>query len=292
MIKHFDNLIDLFRAFPTEESCIDHLRAIRWRDGEYCPHCGHGKIYKFKRTRLFKCGGCNVNFSIRVGTIFEDSRLPLQKWFAAIWLITNHPKGIASTTLAKDLKVTQKTAWFILHRLRYATGHKSFNKPLSGIVEIDDGFFGGGGKGPHGKTQVIGAVERQGDVVARVVPLGLGKPEAQQFIDETISPSAKMVVTDSGVAYRSLEGIKHKMVNHSRGGGYRGKAHTQTIESVWSQLKRQIVGVHHWVSPKHLQSYINEMAWRLNQRTIQGDDRVSVLLSGIGGRLTYRDLIS
>jgi transposase-like protein len=120
-MQHFESLIDLFRAFPNEDACIKHLRTIRWRKGEFCPRCGHDKLYDFKRIRLFKCKQCRSNFSIRVGTIFEDSKLPLQTWFAAIWLITNHPKGVASTTLAKDLKVTQKTAWFILHRLRHTS---------------------------------------------------------------------------------------------------------------------------------------------------------------------------
>ena len=125
-MRHFESLIDLFRAFPNEKACIKHLQAIRWQDGAYCPHCGHDKIYEFAKKPLFKCAQCHVNFSIRVGTIFEDSKLPLQTWFAAIWLITNHPKGIASTTLAEDLHIAQKTAWFVLHRLRHASRVKTF----------------------------------------------------------------------------------------------------------------------------------------------------------------------
>ncbi|MCW6512023.1 transposase [Hyphomicrobiales bacterium BP6-180914] len=120
MIKNFDSLFDLMNAFPDDQACVDHLRAIRWKDGEFCPYCNGSKIYTFSDRKTFKCGDCRQRFSIKVGTIFEDTKLPLRKWFMAIWLITNHPKGIASTTLAKDLKITQKSAWFVLHRLRHA----------------------------------------------------------------------------------------------------------------------------------------------------------------------------
>src|SRR5581483_6256547 len=134
-MMNFDSLFDLMAAFPTEQACIDHLKAIRWADGAFCPHCGGDRIYTFSNKQTFKCADCRDRFSIKVGTIFEDSKLPLRKWFMAIWLITNHPKGIASTTLAKDLKITQKSAWFVLHRLRHAARTKSFSAPLDGEVE-------------------------------------------------------------------------------------------------------------------------------------------------------------
>src|SRR5260370_200937 len=206
-MQHFENLIDLFRAFPNEDVCVKHLRAIRWQNGEYCPHCGHDKVYPLSKRRLFKCAQCRINFSIRVGTIFEDSKLPLQKWFAAIWLITNHPKGIASTTLAKDLKVTQKTAWFILHRLRFASRLKDFDMPLSGIVEIDQTFVKGGKPTKarkDGNVGVIGAAERKGRVIARVVHTGLGHGEAQTFIQDVVSPKAHGLVTDGASVFYGL----------------------------------------------------------------------------------------
>jgi hypothetical protein len=182
IIAQVDSLFDLAATFADEQACLDHLRATRWRDGEFCPYCGGGRIYHFSDLKTFKCGGCRQRFSINVGTIFEDTKLPLRKWFMAIWMITNHPKGIASTTLAKDLKVTQKTAWFIMHRLRHAATTKSFNAPLKGTVEVDETFVGGKAKNRHidkrgkgegtggtGKAIVVGAVERKGDVVARVI---------------------------------------------------------------------------------------------------------------------------
>jgi len=180
MLAKFESLYSLFDAFPDEQSCIDHLRAIRWRDGEFCPHCGGNRIYHFSDRKTFKCGDpdCRQRFSIKVGTIFADTKLPLRKWFAAIWMITNHPKRIASTTLAKDLKITQKSAWFVLHRLRHAARTNSFNAPLKGTVEADSTFVGGkeknrhaserkgGGQGGAGKAVVLDMVERNGELRA------------------------------------------------------------------------------------------------------------------------------
>ena len=149
MMKNFASLFDLMDAFPDEQACVEHLRAIRWKDGEFCPHCGSTKIYCFSDRKTFKCGDCRARFSIKVGTIFEDTKLPLRKWFVAIWIITNHPKGIASTTLAKDLKITQKSAWSVLHRLRHATATPSFNAPLDGVVEVDTAYLGRREKNKH-----------------------------------------------------------------------------------------------------------------------------------------------
>ena len=143
VIKQFNSLFDMMEAFPDEQSAIDHLRSIRWKSGAHCPYCGSTKVYGFSDRRTHKCGDCRQRFSIKVGTIFEDSKIPLRKWFMATWLITSHKKGVASTTLARDIKVTQKTAWFMLHRLRHAARTKSFNRPLTGTVEVDETFIGG-----------------------------------------------------------------------------------------------------------------------------------------------------
>ena len=170
----------MMAAFPDEQTAIDHFTAIRWAGGAYCPLCGSTKVYHFSDKRTHKCGDCRKRFSIKVGTIFEDSKIELRKWMMAVWLITSHKKGIASTTLAKDLGVTQKTAWFMLHRLRHAARTQSFNKPLDGEVEIDETYVGGkasnrhkgdpkNGPGTSGKVAVIGALERGGNVVATVI---------------------------------------------------------------------------------------------------------------------------
>src|SRR5580658_7058183 len=167
MLKQFKTLTDLIVKFSDNKAALDHFRSIRFRDGEFCPYCGHDKLYTLKANR-YKCAQCRVQFSILVGTIFENTKLPLRVWFGAIWLLTNHPKGVASTTLARDLGITQKSAWFVLHRLRHAARTQSFNGPLGGKVQVDETFVGGKGsnrpgrRGPgksmYGKTSVIGAV--------------------------------------------------------------------------------------------------------------------------------------
>ncbi len=304
MVTNFDSLFDLMSAFPDEQTCLDHLRAIRWRDGEYCPHCGSNKIYHFSDRKTFKCGECRKRFSIKVGTIFEDTKLPLRKWFMAIWMITNHPKGIASVTLAKDLKITQKTAWFVLHRLRHAARTKSFNAPLKGDVETDTTFVGGkeknkhankktpGSQGGANKAVVLGIVEREGELRAGVV--GDAKAKTLQGIIRDNVAVGSNVMTDEDRSFVGLDGdYQHHRVNHSAGEYVRHYIHhTNTIESVWALLKRQIVGVHHWVSPKHLDRYVTEMSWRWNRRDLKVTPRMNDLFSSVEGRLRYRDLIA
>lgn len=303
MLKSFKTLPELYAAFGDNQVALDHFRAIRWRDGEFCPHCGGGTIYHPKKGGRYGCGDCGERFSILTGTIFENTKLPLRVWFGAIWLLTNHPKGIASTTLAKDLGITQKSAWFVLHRLRHAARTQSFNTPpMTGKVEIDETFVGGKARSMHGRKKgkgggavgmvpVIGAVERGGPIVARVVPSGVGKPDAQRFVDDVVSPDAELLASDTGVAYRSFVGFpQHQMINHSRGEFRLGDVHTNTIESVWSLLKRQIHGTHHWVSAKHLQQYVSEMAWRQSRRAFTGEERVNALFADVEGRLTYKAL--
>lgn len=132
MIKHFERLTQMMEVFSDEQSCLDHLKETLWKRRAYCPYCSHEKVYAFSDKRSYKCAQCRRRFSLKVGTIFEDTKLPLRKWFMAIWVITSRKEGVTSTQLAKDLKVTQKTAWFMLHRLRHAARTRSFNQPLCG----------------------------------------------------------------------------------------------------------------------------------------------------------------
>src|SRR3954451_15678287 len=178
-MQQFETLLQMMKAIPDEQTAIDHFTAIRWRDGAFCPHCGSTKVYHFSDQRTHKCGDCRKRFSIKVGTIFEDSKIGLHKWFMAIYLITSHKKGIASTQLARDIAVTQKTAWFMLHRLRHAAETKSFNAPLRGQVEADETFVGGkeknkhankktpGGQGDANKAVVFGMLESGGELRAQ-----------------------------------------------------------------------------------------------------------------------------
>lgn len=179
-MKKFSNLLELTQVFNTEDKALKHLKEIRWHGKPYCPHCGNKKVYEFKDGKLYKCASCRKKFTVIVGTIFEDSKIPLRKWFIAIYLITSHKKGISSLQLSKDIGVTQKTAWFILHRLRLATKTKSFNEPLKNTVEVDETYIGGKERYKHlskrkkktqgrcaeTKTPVLGLVERDGKIKA------------------------------------------------------------------------------------------------------------------------------
>ncbi|BDV34673.1 hypothetical protein SS37A_22020 [Methylocystis iwaonis] len=228
MVTNFDSLFDLMEAFPDEQACIDLLRAIRWRDGEFCPYCKRNRIYHFSDRKTFKCGECRQRFSIKVGTIFEDTKLPLRKWFMAIWMIANQPKNIASTTLAKDLKITQKTAWFVLHRLRHAARTPSFNAPLKGDVEADTTFAGGKEKNKHARDQkgdtqggaskvvVLSIIERGGEPSAKHVPDHKAKNLQGKVRQNVVRGAA--VLTDEDKAYVGLgNDYTHPAVNHSAG---------------------------------------------------------------------------
>jgi transposase-like protein len=160
MPQHFDSLLELTEAFPDEQTCIDHLRAIRWKSGPFCPYCGSTKVYHFSDKRTHKCGDCRQRFSIKVGTIFEDSKLALRRWYIAVWMITSHKKGIGSVLLAKDLKITQKSAWFVMHRLRFAARTKSFNRPPKGEIEADEAFLGARERNKHVTSAPIKAADR------------------------------------------------------------------------------------------------------------------------------------
>ena len=303
MIKNFDSLFDLMDAFPDEQACVDHLRAIRWRESEFCPHCRADKIYHFSDGKTFKCGVCRERFSIKVGTIFEDTKLPLRKWFMAIWMITNHPKGIASTTLAKDLHITQKSAWFVLHRLRYASRTDSFNAPLDDTVETDTTFIGGKEKNKHadkrtpgtqggaGKAVVVGVIERGGELRTSYIEDTKAKT-IHGFVKAHVEQGSDLM-TDEDRSFIGMNGhFNVQSVNHSAGEYVRGDVHTNGIESVWALLKRQIFGIHHWVSDKHLNRYLSEMTWRFNRRNMKATIRMNDFSACVEGRLTYKALIA
>jgi transposase-like protein len=306
------NFIDLYTKFPNEAECQAFLAQRRWGKEITCPKCGTigVKVYKLKSGRL-KCADCRQPFTVRVGSVFEDSKIPLQKWFFAIYLCTSLKKGMSSIQLSKYLGVTQKTAWFMLQRIRYVFETGSFEK-LSGEVEMDEAYIGGKdsnkhaikrtkyltGKGSQGfgsknsKTPVVGMVERGGEVHA-VVTKDTGSATLMSLARRHIDINAT-VYTDEHMPYRTLPkiGFKHESVNHGVKEFVNGMASTNSAEGFWSHLKRGIDGIYHHVSPKHLQKYCDEYTYRWNTRDMTDGERFEAWFDHLNGkRLTYAALI-
>jgi transposase-like protein len=292
-----NNLLQLIKRFPTEESCREFLIQSRWGDRPVCIHCGNtDKIYRIQGGKLLKCGKCRKPFSPKVGTIFEDSALPLQKWFHAIFVVSAHKKGISSCQLAKDIDVRQATAWHMLHRIRLSMATKSADKPLNGIVEIDETFIGGkrlgsGGGFKSDKGIAFGAVERNGKARIQTIPDAKGKT-LKSAIRENVSHDS-IVMTDNYQGYKGLnkEYKEHNVISHSTHKYVDGIIYTNTIEGFWSLLKRGIVGIYHHVSKEHLHRYCEEFEYRYNSRKLVDSDRFALLLNTCNGRLTYKDLV-
>lgn len=305
MVSQFKSIFDLLKAFPTEQDCIDHLEKLRWDGNVVSPFDLTSKVYKCKNNR-YKCVSTGKYFNVRVGTIFEDTKMPLQKWFMALYIFSSHKKGISSHQLARDLSITQKSAWFMLHRLRYAFDHPAFKKAIGGIVEIDESFVGGeainkhqnkkaknaDGNTTHAKAPVLGMLERGGNVIAFAVP-SVKKRDIMPLIIKNIVPEA-VVMTDEYSGYNLLKKrFKHASVNHSAKEYVNGMCHTNGIENFWSHMQRGIVGIYHWVSVPHLQAYVNEFSLRFNTRTYSTAGRFDLILQNVSGRrLTYNSLIS
>ena len=304
-MKKFDSLFDLMDAFPDEQSCIDHLRAIHWSKGEFCPLCGCTKIYCFADKKTFKCGECRQRFSIKVGTIFQDTKLPLCKWFMAIWLITSHPKGVASTTLAKDLNITQKSAWFVLHRLRHAARTQSFAAPLDGMVEADTTFVGGkeknkhagkkmpGSQGDADKVAVMGVIKRDSELRTEHVENAKAKT-LQGVVCENVANGAVMMTDVNRSSVGLDKDYLQLTVNYPQGEYVRlGRfVHVSNIEALWALLKRQIFGIDHWVSDQHLRRYLAEMAWRYNLHQAKVNDRINALFACVESPTLCKVLIA
>ncbi len=288
------NLIDFQKEFPTEESCLRYLEEQRWSDGRYCPHCGSFETYKFKDGKLFKCSDCHKQFTVKVGTIFSDSHVPLQKWFYAIYLSTSLKKGISSIQLSKYIGITQKSAWFMLQRIRYGLQASGRDDLLGDTVEIDETYIGGKQKNGSlsDKAVVFGAVERQGRARLKHVKSS-GARVLLPEISKTVK-SGTTIYSDQLGSYKSLKrlGYIHDSVNHSLLEFGRGEVHTNTIEGAWNHFKLGLKAIYLGVSVKHLQLYCNEFEYRYNTRQLNDYERFNNWFNCINGkRLTYKKLI-
>ncbi len=305
MLPNFKSIIELLQAFPDEQTCIDHLERLRWNGNVASPYDSTSKVYKCKGNK-YRCKNTGLYFNVRTETIFGDTKLPLQKWFMGLYIFSSHKKGVSSHQLAKDLDITQKSAWFLLHRLRYAFDHPAFKKSLGNIVEIDETFVGGESSNKHSnkkrknadgntmndKSPVLGMLERDGNVIAYAVPAAKVK-FLIPLIVKHIEPET-VVMTDDFPGYTMLKKrFKHHSVNHSAKQYVNGMAHTNGIENFWSHLQRGVVGIYHWVSTDHLQAYVDEFSLRYNSRTFGTQQRFDMILANVAGkRLTYETLIS
>lgn len=305
--KEFNSVIQLMQKFSTVEVCEAHLASIRWPDGNaVCPHCGSKKTYKRKAGFKYVCAdaGCKKNFTVKSNTIFGDTKISLQSWFVAIYLLTFHKKGISSNQLAADLGVTQKTAWFMLHRIRHAVEQKTFDAPKSGVFECDEAYMGGKAKWKHKNKKtgkrgrnneafqpVFGMRDHNGIVVAMKVK-DTSRLTIQPIIEQ-IARKGSLVMTDEWGAYNGLsENYDHRVVMHKcKEYVTQDGITTNGIENYWSHLKRTVTSTYHAVSPKHLDAYIYTQSFRYNNRGLHQADLHKLVLAGTNGkRLTYNAL--
>lgn len=267
------DLITLFEQYSDDDKCRAYLESLRWPDGVRCPRCDSAKVSRIKARGQFDCDACRYQFSVTAGSIFHDSHLPLWKWFVATYIICESKKGISANQMKRMLKVSYKTAWYLCHRIRAAM-RVEFPAQLTGTIEVDETWIGGKrthvGKGYTGnKTMVLGAYERDGEVRFKVEPQGKATRTAlHAFVNTHIADKAVAIYTDEHPAYGNMsdENTIHETVNHKGEEWVRGNVHTNGVEGVWSLFKRSIIGSYHHLSVKHLESYLDEMAFRFNNR--------------------------
>lgn len=300
------DLMTLFDKFGNEEKCRMYLEKLRWPEGLRCVRCGSEKISHIYKRNQFACDSCKYHYSVTAGTIFHDSHLPLMKWFAAIYLLSESKKGMSANQLKRTLKVAYKTAWYLCHRIREAVKDADCTL-LSGVVECDETYIGGKGKFMHesvkrrkgiykgsqaaGKTMVMGAIQRRGGVRLQVGNKP-SKEELQSFIRAKIADECTAIMTDE---HRSYEGIadhntRHETVDHWKKEWVRGDVHTNTLENVWSLFKRSIIGSYHHLSVKHLDRYVDEFEFRFNNRDNPYLFRDTLLRLLATSNLEYKDL--
>lgn len=305
MDKRFASLIDFMGHYKDEETCRQFFEQMRFRKGDYCPHCGFTTIYRFGDGR-YRCASCKKDFTIKTGTVFGESKMPLRKWFIAIYLLTTCRKGISSVQLAKQVGVTQKTAWFMDHRIRKAM--KQGRGQLFGTIEADETYVGGKEKNKHRskrttgaygraldtKTPVFGLLQRDGELRAAVVTDAKMRTIEKKIV-EHVQIGSRIITDDFLSYYRLSRWFAHERVQHSMGQYVReGGIHSNSVESFWALFKRGYIGIYHWMSRKHLQRYLDEFTYRFNTRAISFADVFANMVNNVSdsSRLSYRQLIA
>jgi transposase-like protein len=296
------NLVELIEQFGSEDKCRRYLEALRWPQGVRCIRCDSPKISRIKTRDQFDCDACGYQFSVRAGTIFHDSHLPLWKWFLAVYVMGESKKGVSANQLKRMLGVSYKTAWYLCHRIRAAM-FDADPELLDGIVEADETYHGkapirfgrrapGRSTGPE-KTAIIGAVERGGRVRLKVSDR-VDRAALHAFLKAVIADEAQAIYTDDYRAYYGIadENTRHETVNHGRRQWVQGDVHTQTMEDVWSLFKRSVIGSYHHLSVKHLQAYLDELTFRYNNRENAYLFRDTLLTLVGAGSLPYAELIA
>lgn len=304
-VKHEMNLMDLMDKFGSDDKCREYLEALRFPNGITCTRCNSDKISRIIKRNQFMCDACKYQFSAMAGTIFHDTKLPLKKWFTAVYLMCESRKGVSANQLKRTLNVSYKTAWYLCHRIRKAVSPIESEK-LSGTIEVDEVYLGGRRKNMHktekryletgrggvGKTMVIGAIERGGQVKLKKIT-DRSRPSYHEFIRSQMALDAKKVVTDENPSYLGIDqtGVEHEFVNHSDGEYVRNSVYTNNIESVFSLFKRSVVGSFHHISDKHLDAYLDEFEHRFNNRENPFLFRDTILRLLASDNLEYKDLV-
>lgn len=299
------SVLELLQTFSTEQICIDYLEQMRWGGIVVSPFDSLSKVYKCSDNK-YRCKNTGKYFNVKTGSMFENTKISLRKWFLSIWLVTAHKKGISSIQLAKDINVTQKTAWFMLQRIRACFGIEN-NNELEGVVECDETFIGGKNKNRHkdkkvknsqgrsfkDKTPVMGMLQRGGKMNAYVVP-DTKRNSIQPLICRYVNPETTKLISDEWFGYSGLNKFyDHKIIDHSKKEYVSlqdNNIHTNNIEGSWNILKRSVSGMYNHVSKKHLQKYVDEFVYRYNLRKSSDNDKFKHLLIHSDVRTRYRDL--